>query len=117
MMNFGETNLFKLASHRLQWLSDRQRVLSENIANADTAEYRARDVESFQSYLLNAEGAETLPSAEVRETKTLWGEDLSGNNVVIEEQLMEASSTAGQYKLAAGLYRKAHQMMMSVAGG
>ncbi|MCP9481068.1 flagellar basal body protein [Shimia sp. CNT1-13L.2] len=115
-MNFGDVNLFDLASKRLQWLSDRQKVLSENIANADTAEYRARDVESFQSYLSNTEDTSLPLSAQIVETKTAWGEDFSGNNVVLEEQMMEAGSTSGQYKMAAGLYKKAHQLILAVSG-
>ena len=113
-MNFGETNLFALASKRLQWLSDRQAVISENVANADTAGYRTRDVESFASYLSNVEQGEQT-QANIVETQTDWGTDFSGNNVVLEEQLMQASSNAGQYKMAASLYRKAHELIISVA--
>ena len=116
-MNPDQTSLFKLASARLQWLSDRQRVLSENIANADTAKYKARDVEGFQSYLDRSQNLTVKPTAEVDEVPTAWGEDVSGNSVILEEQLMLASSTAGQYRIAASLYRKAHEMLISVAGG
>jgi flagellar basal-body rod protein FlgB len=114
MMNFGETNLFALASKRLQWLSDRQAVISENVANADTAGYRTRDVESFESYLNNTRD-ETLARAEIVESQSNWGADFSGNNVALEEQLMHASSNAGQYKMATNLYRKAHELLISVA--
>lgn len=115
-MNFGETNLFQLASQRLQWLSDRQKVVSQNIANADVAEYKARDVESFESYLKRANASNALPEAEVKLTETRWGEDLTGNNVSLEEQLMHAKTTAGEYRVAASLYRKAYGMMMAVSG-
>lgn len=115
-MNLDNINLFQLASRRLQWLSDRQKTVSENIANADTAGYRAREVESFESYLSNSEASATLPSAEVSEVESTWAEAISGNNVVMEEQILHAADTAGQYKLASNLYRKAHEMMLAVAG-
>lgn len=114
-MNLGDVSLFGLASKRLQWLSDRQTVISENIANADTAEYRARDVESFESYLSSTEGS-SMSTADVVEARPLWGEDLSGNNIVLEQQLMEAGTTSSQYKLASSLYRKAHDLLLAAAG-
>ncbi|NRB02722.1 MAG: flagellar basal body rod protein [Rhodobacteraceae bacterium] len=114
-MNLKETSLFQVASQRLQWLSERQRVISENIANADVAEYRAREVESFESFVTSSSKAQAGYQAQVVEAKASWGEDLTGNNVVLEEQIMEASSNAGQYRVAANLYRKAHEMLISVA--
>jgi len=115
-MNLDNINLFHLASRRLQWLSDRQKAVSENIANADTAGYRAREVEGFDSYLSSTEKAGDLRDAEVREVEDTWAESISGNNVVMEEQILYAADTAGQYKLASNLYRKAHEMVMAVAG-
>lgn len=66
-MNSDEVNLFTLASRRLQWLADRQKVISENIANVNTADYRARDVESFASYLTNNASTVRPDDAEVVE--------------------------------------------------
>lgn len=115
-MNIEDTNLFQLASRRLQWLADRQRVVSENIANADTSEFRARDVQSFDSYLDLADGEALSPTAETYEIKGGWFNDKTGNNVVLEEQALLASETAGKYKVATNLYRKAHEMLLTVAG-
>ncbi len=115
-MSGEPTNLFQLASQRLQWLSDKQRVVSQNIANADVAEYKARDVETFETYLDRARLTESLPKADVFEAKTDWGGDMTGNTVVLEEQMLNARSAAGEYRVAASLYRKAHDMMLIVAG-
>jgi flagellar basal-body rod protein FlgB len=116
-MNTEAPNLFDLASKRLKWLSDRQKTISENIANAETSGFRAREVESFESYLSKAAGVEVPTDATSEESAATWGEDLSGNSVVLEEQILAASSTASQYKVAANLYKKAHAMLRSVAGG
>lgn len=115
-MNTEPTSLFDLAPKRLQWLSTRQKVVSENIANADVSGYRAQDIESFASYLDGARASGQLSDAEVIDAKVSWGETISGNNVVLEEQMMEANSTAGQFKIAANLYRKAYEMLHAVAG-
>lgn len=116
-MNLEKANLFQLASRRLQWLSDRQKVLSENIANADTAGYRAREVEDFDAYLEGAQGLQVSPEAETADVQATWGEDISGNNVVLEEQILQATDAAGQYRMASNLYRKAHEMLLTVASG
>lgn len=115
-MNTEPTSIFDLAPKRLQWLATRQKVVSENIANADVTEYRAKDIESFASYLDDARRSGGLPDADVTEAEVNWGEDMSGNNVVLEEQIMEANATAGQFRIAASLYRKAHEMLHTVAG-
>lgn len=115
-MNTESTSLFDLATKRLQWLSTRQKVVSENIANADVAEYRAKDIESFASYLSDARASNALEEADVVEASVSWQSDMTGNNVVLEEQIMEANANAGQFKIAANLYRKAHEMIYTVAG-
>ena len=116
-MNPENLNIFQLASQRLQWLSDRQRVVSENIANANTAEYQTQDVQSFESYLAEANAQKGAASARVEETESMWGSDPNGNTVVLEEQMMLASETSGQYRVAATLYRKAHEMIAAVSSG
>lgn len=115
-MKIGAINLFNLASGRMQWLSERQKVISENVANADTAEYRAREVEDFGSYLQRSQVAGAPVGAQVVESETQWGQDLTGNNVVLEEQMLEASNASSQYKIAANLYRKAHELLYLSAG-
>ncbi|GLQ28131.1 flagellar basal body rod protein FlgB [Sulfitobacter pacificus] len=115
-MNTEQTSLFDLAPQRLQWLANRQKVVSENIANADVSGARAKDVESFASYLSRIRAGAALPEADVKEADVSWGEDMSGNNIILEEQMIEANSTASQFKIAANLYRKAHEMLYTVAG-
>lgn len=116
-MNFDNANLFDLASKRLQWASHRQRTIAENIANSDVAGYRAKEVEHFDQYLLRAEKHSGLPAPRISEAKGTWGADPSGNNVVVEEQLLEATSANGQYRMATSLYRKAYELVATVVTG
>lgn len=115
-MNNEPTSLFDLAPKRLQWLATRQKVVSENIANVDVSGYRAQTTQSFASYLEAAQGRDSLPEAQIVDADVNWGADMSGNNVTLEEQMMEANSTSGQFRVAASLYRKAHEMLYAVAG-
>lgn len=115
-MDTQNQSIFDLAPKRLQWLSTRQKVVAENIANADVAGQRASDTESFESYLRRTGSDAALAQPLVTEARTGWSEDMSGNNIVLEEQIIEANATAGQFRIAANLYRKAHQMLHTVAG-
>ena len=43
-MDIRQIPLFSLLSNRMSWLSSRQSVLAENVSNADTPNYIARDL-------------------------------------------------------------------------
>ena len=43
-MSITDLPLFSMLRTRMQWHQERQRVLSENVANADTPSYRPRDL-------------------------------------------------------------------------
>src|ERR1044072_2825096 len=55
-MELNGVPLFSLLSGRMSWLSARQSVLAENVANADTPNYIARDLKpmDFQDLVANA---------------------------------------------------------------
>lgn len=97
-------NLFQLASKRMEWLADRQKTIAANIANADTPDYRARDVNSFEDF---------LSSGEIREeiTSSAWDSSPDGNRVVLEEQSLLATEAESGHRLAARLYRKGHDLL------
>lgn len=100
----GRLNLFQLASARMQWLGERQKVVAANIANADTPDYRARDVTPFEDF---------LGRGELRATEAKGGWDVSpdGNRVVLEEQSLMATEIEGCHRMAAQLYRKGHDLL------
>lgn len=115
-------SFFNLASDRMQWLAARQKVLAENIANADTPNYRARDVTDFQSFLEKSDAARATggPSHETTvetvNASGAWDSSLDGNDVALEQQSVIASENADQYRLAANLYRKAYQLINAASG-
>ena len=45
-MAITDVPIFSMLRTRLQYAQERQRVLSENVANADTPNYRARDLKA-----------------------------------------------------------------------
>lgn len=110
---------------RMRWLHRRQRVLAENIANADTPGYRSKDLpqDSFASAMKKAQGS-TLSVAQTRKGHIAGGaggrslenarpvEDPveyatpSGNAVNVAEQMMKMTDTQMDYGLVTTLYRK-----------
>ena len=125
-MNPTNAPLFRLLSARMSWLGQRQGVLAQNIANADTPDYRPRDLreKDFQRLATGFAGRPTrLPIVRTAEshllgkasaTLGLAGEQQrypyetapDGNAVILEEQTAKASKTALDHQLASNVYKK-----------
>ena len=121
-MSIGDSAIFGMMSEKMSWLSQRQRVLSQNIANADTPDYKARDIAklSFTDQMarqnmkinLTVTNPEhvSLPDANDKfqegASGTTYETSISENGVVLEEQMMKLGATAGEYNMATNIYRK-----------
>ena len=100
---------FGIASANMDWAAGRQKVIAENVANADTAGYVGRDVVSFADHLARSSGERRSP--DVEEASNSWGGSFDGNRVVLEEQMMLSNEAASSYQLAAKLYAKGHELI------
>lgn len=124
--------LLATLSGRMAWLNARQQVLAENIANADTPGYVPRDLKpaNFRD-LVRSEGAKLAPRATdashlrgatggnrfaPQEQKGTYETTLDGNAVVLEEQLMKVTKTAGDYQTTTNLYRRYLAMFRTAIG-
>lgn len=105
---------FQMASRRMEWLSGRQEVVAQNIANANTPGYAGQDVQPFDEFLRATSDNPGAP--EVERAQTRWGDNKDGNTVVLEEQTILAAQSAGDFKLASRLYAKGHQLIALAAG-
>jgi flagellar basal-body rod protein FlgB len=131
-MDLHNLTLFDLASRRLGYLSQRQTVLSENIANADTPGFRPNDLQPFADYIEGA-GIRSMPpsrthpmhlaglrenagDADAANMRDVYEAAPSGNEVVLEQQMLGVQETAAQHQLAVNLYRK-HMGMLRMALG
>ena len=120
---------------KMLWLQARQRVLAENVANADTPDYVAKDLKplSFDQMVK----AETVGSVEMVRTSKAhiggapltdsgsgfgtdegksWETTPSGNGVVLEEQMMKVTSNQMEYQTAATLYSKSIALLRIAVG-
>jgi len=128
-MDLGKLPLFELMSQRMTWLTERQKVIAENIANADTPNYQARDLKPMSPHGFATVMARLRPAvtdarhiaggmrsggkAEVVESKAPEV-TLSGNTVSLETELMKVAETATDYQLVTNLYRKQIGMLKAV---
>ncbi len=121
-------HLFSLASRKSDWLSVRQAAIAENVANANTPGFRARDVEPFVDTLdktrlrLAATSPDhLLPSGDLRvrgaKPDDGWAVSHSGNSVSVEEELIKASSNSREHALATSVVKSFHRMMLQSVRG
>jgi flagellar basal-body rod protein FlgB len=129
-MDLQGIGLFRMISQQLRWLGQRQEVLSQNVANADTPGYQARDLTpvSFGDALqqatlrpavtqaghLVAKSAD--PAAAKVKTITPWEVSPDGNGVVLEQQMTQLAETQADYQMATELYRKQIGMLKTAIG-
>lgn len=131
-MDLNKIPLLKMITTQMDWLNQRQKVLSQNIANADTPDYVAHDLAPLDFADL-ARGQTRKLKMSVsspshiddpnnrngtyrdKEDRTFTAEP-SGNSVVLEEQAMLVSATQVDYELMTRLYRKHVGMLRTALG-
>jgi flagellar basal-body rod protein FlgB len=128
-LDTNSISLFGLASRRMDWLAARQQVISENVANADTPGFRAKEVSPFSEMLdrsrvpglaLTHEGhirGRIASQVGVREDDATWDQTLDGNTVVLEQQTVKANEVFEAHRLASEIYRKGHNLLGMAATG
>jgi flagellar basal-body rod protein FlgB len=131
-MNLPDVPLLSMLRERMNWLHQRQDVLSENVANADTPGYTARDLKplDFENALGQAANGAALVTTNVRhialtpshgakfEDHETPDQESSpnGNSVALEAEMVKVSDTQAQFQAAADLYAKAMNMMKLAIG-
>jgi flagellar basal-body rod protein FlgB len=132
-MEITDVPLFAMLKQRMTWLNQRQDLLSQNVANADTPRYVARDLKAldFDDMLggpgqtgtsmmtTNARHISLTPSRsgkfEDHETPD-QAFNPNGNAVALEVEMIKVSDTQAQFQAAANLYAKAMTMMKTAIG-
>lgn len=138
-MNLGDIPLLAMLKQRMGWLSERQNVLSQNVANVDTPGYAAKDLKpiNFEDILTGATtpaqfqgGLSITDPRHIAPAPSGDGGDSgfsavdspdaegnpSGNTVSLEQEMIRVSDTQAQYAAASNLYAKAMNMMKTAIG-
>jgi len=134
-MNLTKIPLLSGLAARLDFLAARTSTVAENIANADTPGYVAKDIQKpdFRA-MTRAAGTETS-GLKVTDPRHLSGgkavgavsyriqaapdgeASINGNQVSLETQAMKLSQTRQDYALASSVYRKGLAMVRLAARG
>lgn len=132
-MDLNKQTLFGVLKGRMSWLSRRQEVLAQNVANADTPNYKPNDLKpmDFKKYLNGTPTRIPLTTTSPKhftgtrdsvspfvsvENRTPYETSPDGNAVILEEQMAKVGETQLQYSLTTELYRK-HLSMIRMALG
>jgi flagellar basal-body rod protein FlgB len=132
-VSIDDIPLFGLLKGRLGYLNQRQRLISQNVANNDTPGYVARDLKPFTfGEAMKAHGAsgEVAPArtsaahlAGTARPASVWTSRMSpdsettldGNSVVLEEQMLKMTEARANYEAAVGFYQKSLAMIRTAA--
>ena len=125
----SQVQMMNLAIQKADWLSTRQAILAQNVANANTPGYHAKDIIAFESFLDNAQLSMaksngmhldmTAGAGELPKTEEGRGGDsnFSGNNVSLENELLKLGETNSQFALNTGLIKSFNRMIMASLKG
>ena len=133
-MGVADIPLLSQIKGRLTWLDERQRLVAQNVANADTPGYVGRDLRAptdFAAALRDGGGLRMVqtssghmpvggpngaPVARFTSEKSPDSETtLDGNAVVVEEQMLKMAESRMAYDAAIGLYTKSMAMITLAA--
>lgn len=135
-MTIENIGLFQAIGGKMNFLNQRQRVISQNIANADTPNYQPKDLKEadFSGVLkgvigngqssVNIEttrqghlgGGAQVNMADARDQRRTYEIAPAGNAVIMEEQLLNSGRTVADYTLMTNLIRKNVGMIQTALG-
>jgi flagellar basal-body rod protein FlgB len=132
-MDIKEPALNRMMKGHMKYMTERQRVLAQNIANIDTPGYKARDLEKVdfgkltQQSMARISMRQTSPmhltplapkSSDFRDRKddATFETTPTQNNVVLEDQMAKISDTGAHFNLSSSMLRKYTQLYRRAAG-
>jgi flagellar basal-body rod protein FlgB len=130
-MPISDIPIFSMLRTKMQWHQERQRLLAENVANADTPDFRPRDLspptfDQAQSSLAPLGLARTssahltastaASSAFRLERRNEFEARPSGNQVNLEDEMLKVAANAMDYQAATTLYARGLGLIKTAIG-
>ncbi len=132
-MGIGNLAIFQAIKSKLEWNQSRQKLLAENVANANTPGYRGRDLVKFD--FENALRGQTNNSIvtvttnarhiAARNTSGAGASEFAvksyeitpnGNGVVLEDEMMKVAANQMDYQAATSLYSRSVKLLRTALG-
>jgi flagellar basal-body rod protein FlgB len=128
-MAITDIPIFAMLRTKLQWHQQRQQVLAQNVANADTPHYRPPDLVE-QKFQLGAPGpagvqlARTNPghlsgftdAGDFRNNPNQYQVRPAGNAVNIEDEMIKVAANQMDYQAATQLYTRSLGLLKTAIG-
>jgi flagellar basal-body rod protein FlgB len=128
-MPISDIPIFSMLRTRMLWHQERQRLLAENVANADTPQFQPRDLSppTFdQRPAANVTLAHTSPNHITSSTAAssqfqldrhgVFDARPSGNAVSLEDEMLKVASNAMDYQAATALYTRGLGLIKTALG-
>jgi flagellar basal-body rod protein FlgB len=129
-MPISNIPLFSMLRAKMQWHQERQRLLAENVANADTPSFKPRDL----SPLKFEPGSPAGPQVALARTSVLhiasfagttqfqvdrrgeYETRPTGNAVSLEDEMLKVASNQMDYQAATALYTRGLALIKTALG-
>ena len=135
-MDLSNIPLLSALTKKMNWLTARQKVVSENVGNADTPNFKASDLRplDFRKELASVThsaapklapvttdprhlvGTEQAAKMEPQVVQNTSDREINGNTVSLEDEMMKVQQTASDYQLMTNLYKKQVGLIKTAIG-
>jgi len=132
-MGNSELPIFAALRSKMQWNETRQKLLAENVANAETPGYRGRDLKEFNfsemvsKNQVNSISVATTQPGHIAINRTDGGKFSAqtmnsfeitpeGNGVTLEDEMMKVAANQMDYQAATSLYTRSVKLIRTALG-
>ncbi|MFT3687616.1 FlgB family protein [Paenirhodobacter sp.] len=125
---FEKLDILRTAQAMAVHATQRQNLIAQNVANADTPGYRSRDLTSFEDAYAEAsgEGMRATRAGHLGAGSASFVEEVEddgsamspdGNSVSIEDEMVKSVGVQRQHNLAMTIYKTSLGILRSSIGG
>ncbi|RCW82063.1 FlgB family protein [Paracoccus lutimaris] len=125
---FDRIETLRMASSLTAHAAERQKLIAQNVANADTPGFRSRDLAGFASTYRSQVSAEMRSTRPGHMTGVSWGGDTgrvmddggepapNGNTVSIEEEMIRIAEARREFDISLAVTRSAMTLIRTSLG-
>ena len=118
-------DIFAVVSNHINWLGQRQAITAANVANSDTPNFRAKEIQPFHLQIQDLQTSLQQTQVGHMQDQSIMatGYEIrdqhnsdsthSGNDVVIEKEMLNVGETSRQFTFDTAIAKIFHRMMMS----
>lgn len=125
---FGRPEIMRVAQQLAGHSAARQEQIAQNVANADTPGYRARDLVDFAQFYSPSASATMRATRPTHAVEAVFGDRAAsiidmksepapnGNSVSLENEMIKQAETRHSHDMALAVYKSSLDLMRAVIG-